>query len=108
MSIFLQDRCFNGGNISRHFPERILISATHTHTAPTVAGVFQSEPDLAYRDFLAAKIAEGITKANSRLAPARIGWGVGADPTQVFNRRWKTKPGSLLLKDPFEIVEGRE
>ncbi|MBI2805458.1 MAG: hypothetical protein HYX68_10820 [Planctomycetes bacterium] len=82
-------------------PERILISATHTHTAPTVAGVFQSEPDLAYRDFLAAKIAEGITKANSRLAPARIGWGVGADPTQVFNRRWKTKPGSLLLKDPF-------
>src|SRR5207247_7749229 len=31
---------------STHIPqERILISATHTHTAPTVAGVFQSDPD---------------------------------------------------------------
>src|SRR5205823_12371130 len=56
-------------------PERILISATHTHTAPTVAGVFQSEPDEAYRKYLAEKIAEGIAKAHSQLAPARIGRG---------------------------------
>src|SRR5438046_9895880 len=26
-------------------PERMLISATHTHTAPTLSGVFQSDPD---------------------------------------------------------------
>ncbi len=29
-------------------PQRILISATHTHTAPTLGSVFQSEPDEDY------------------------------------------------------------
>ena len=82
-------------------PERILISATHTHTAPTVAGVFQSDPDVAYQEYLAEKIAAGIAKAHSRLAHAKIGWGVGKDDEQVFNRRWKVKPGSMLLQDPF-------
>jgi hypothetical protein len=51
---------------------------------------------LAYRKYLAEKIALGIDKANSRLVPAKIGWGVGKDDTQVFNRRWKVKPGSPL------------
>ncbi len=79
----------------------ILISATHTHTAPTVAGVFQSDPDIHYQAFLAWKIADGIIKAHSQLVPAKIGWGVGKDATQVFNRRWHVKPGSMLLQDPF-------
>ncbi len=83
--------------------DRMLVSATHTHTAPTVAGVFQSDPDEGYRKFLARKIAEGIGKANERLAPARIGWAVGREPGQVFNRRWLLKPGKLYV-DPF----GRE
>lgn len=83
-------------------PERILISATHTHTAPTVAGVFQSDPDEVYQKYLAEKIAAGIAKAHSRLAPAKIGWGIGKDESQLFNRRWKVKPGSVLLKDPFD------
>lgn len=80
--------------------ERMLISATHTHTAPTVAGVFQSDPDADYQKFLANRIAAGIEKAHANLAPARIGWGVGQDPTQVFNRRWKMKPGTIAA-DPF-------
>jgi neutral ceramidase len=83
--------------------ECILISATHTHTAPTVSGVFQSEPDEAYQKYLAEQIAAGIVKAHSQLEPARIGWGVGKDPAQVFNRRWKVKPGSVLLQDPFGL-----
>ncbi|HEY2909852.1 MAG TPA: hypothetical protein VGI99_06380, partial [Gemmataceae bacterium] len=78
----------------------ILISATHTHTAPTVTGVFQSDPDEAYVRFLTEKIAEGIVQANSRLAPAKAGWGSAKEPNQVFNRRWKTKPGAPNL-DPF-------
>ncbi len=82
-------------------PEHILISATHCHSAPTVAGVFQSEPDEEYSSFLAHKIAASILQAHANLAPAKIGWGVGKDDTQVFNRRWKVKPGSALLLDPF-------
>jgi hypothetical protein len=81
-------------------PERILISATHTHSAPTVAGVFQSEPDADYQKYLARKIAAGIIQANKNLGPAKIGWGVGRDETQVFNRRWKMKEG-FDLTNPF-------
>ena len=78
----------------------ILISATHTHTAPTVAGVFQSDPDEAYSKFLAERIADGIEKAHANLTPAKAAWGVGLEPSQVFNRRWKMKAGFANL-DPF-------
>ena len=53
----------------------MMISATHTHTAPTATGVFQSDPDAAYVKFLTEKLAEGIEKAHARLAPAKIGYG---------------------------------
>jgi hypothetical protein len=78
----------------------MLISATHTHTAPTVAGVFQSDPDPDYVKFLPAKIAEGIEKAHARLAPAKAAWVVGQEPNQVFNRRWRMKSG-VVNADPF-------
>jgi hypothetical protein len=80
--------------------DKMLISATHTHTAPTLRGAFQSEPNEDYRKYLAERIAEGIHKANANLAPARIGWGVGKNASQVFNRRWKMKPGTIG-PDPF-------
>jgi hypothetical protein len=80
--------------------DNILISATHTHTAPTVAGVFQSEPDEGYARFLTDQIASGIEKAHSRLAPAKAAWAVGQEPGQVFNRRWKMKP-DIINTDPF-------
>jgi predicted neutral ceramidase superfamily lipid hydrolase len=52
----------------------MLVSATHTHTAPTVAGVFQSDPDAEYIKFLTQKIADGIEKAHKNLAPAKLAW----------------------------------
>lgn len=79
-------------------PERILISATHTHTAPTVAGVFQSEPNPDYVKFLPVQIAKGIAKAAANLEPAKLGWGVGKNDRQVYNRRWKMKQ---VQTDPF-------
>ena len=78
----------------------MLISATHTHTAPTVTAAFQSDPDEGYVRFLTGKIAEGIAKAHARLAPAKAGWGAAPEPNQVFNRRWKMKPG-FDNPDPF-------
>jgi hypothetical protein len=80
--------------------DKMLISATHTHTAPTVAGVFQSEPDREYQQYLTGQIAKGIQRAHANLAPARVGWAVGRDPTQVFNRRWRMKPGTVAA-DPL-------
>jgi hypothetical protein len=80
--------------------DHILISATHTHTAPTCAPIFQSEPDPQYLEFLVSRIADGVARAIHNLAPAKIAWGVGREPNQVFNRRWKMKPGTVLT-DPF-------
>ena len=80
--------------------DHILISATHTHSAPTVTGVFQSEPDADYVKFLAARIADGIATAHDRLVPARIGFGRAKDQRNVFNRRWK-REHDLIPPDPF-------
>jgi hypothetical protein len=80
--------------------DHILISATHSHTAPTAAGVFQSEPDAAYIEFLITRISDVIRRAAHNLAPARIGWGSGELASQVFNRRWRMRD-SVSLIDPF-------
>ena len=79
---------------------RMVMSATHTHSAGTSASVFQSEADMEYRAFLAVRIADGVRRALNTLAPARIGWAVGREPTQVHNRRWFMKPGTKL-PNPF-------
>ncbi len=81
--------------------EHILCSATHTHTAVTAGHTFQSLVQEDYLDFLAQRIAEGIFQAHSQLEPARIGWAVGNNPRQVFNRRWFLRPG-IPIADPFD------
>lgn len=81
-------------------PDRVMISATHTHSAACATPVFRSDPDLAYQTFLATRIADGVARARLNLAPARVGWGVGRAPEQVFNRRWRMKPGTIP-PDPF-------
>lgn len=78
----------------------MLMSATHTHEAVTVTGVFQSEPEPAYREFLTRKIAAGIEQAWKTRRPARIAWGSGTDPSQLFNRRWFMQP-SVVNESPF-------
>jgi len=72
--------------------ERMLMSATHSHTAPAVTGVFQTEPDAAYITLLTDKIVEGVERAFKQLEPAQVGWGVGQNTTQVFCRDWIMKP----------------
>lgn len=80
--------------------ENMLMSATHTHSAGTACSIFQSDPDPDYLNFLTERIADAIIRANYNLVPARIGWGVGQEPNQVFNRRWKMKKGTPL-RNPF-------
>ena len=55
--------------------DRILIAATHTHSAPSVMNYcLGTMADPAYTKFLPLKIAEGIRQAHAKLEPARIGW----------------------------------
>jgi hypothetical protein len=81
--------------------DHILCSATHTHTAVTVGPTFQSLVEEEYIAFLAQRIAEGIVQADSLLKPARIGWAIGNNPRQAFNRRWFLRPGTPIA-DPFD------
>jgi len=73
----------------------MLMCATHSHSAPTACGIFQSDPDPQYQKYLSRKIADAVIRAFNNITPARIGWGVGKLPQHVFNRRWKMKPGTI-------------
>jgi neutral ceramidase len=79
---------------------RMLISATHTHSAPSVHGCLGSDKDEDYARFLIPQIAKGIIEANNRLAPARIGWAFGEDKKNVACRHWVMKPGTAAT-NPF-------
>lgn len=80
--------------------ENIIMAATHTHSAASAVGLFQSESDPKYREFLASRMADAVIRAFNNLEPARIGWAVGEEPNEVFNRRWKMKPGVKNI-NPF-------
>jgi len=81
-------------------PENILIAATHTHAAPAMVGIHPEPRDRAYAEFVARRIADGITRAGHHLAPAKVGWGFGSAPQHVHNRRWFMKPGAIAA-NPF-------
>lgn len=81
--------------------DRILISATHTHSAPsTMDYCLGTMADLRYTKFLPPRIAEGIREAHARLEPAEIGWRQLSAPGFTHNRRWITRPDKMLT-DPF-------
>jgi hypothetical protein len=86
---------------------RMLISATHSHTAPAVVGVFQTEPDVAYRAFLTERIAAAVAKAHANREPAQVGWGLGRDAEMVHSRRWLMKPGKAIRNAFGGTVEDR-
>lgn len=80
--------------------DRMLISATHSHSAVRAIDIGQGELNNQYLQLLARRIAEAIRQAIDNLAPAKAGWGLGQKPELVFNRRWFMKPGTIPA-DPF-------
>ncbi len=84
-------------------PDNVMMAATHTHSSISARGANRLKaneklPD--YQQFLVMRIADGVRRAVNNLEPARIGWGVGSEPTQVFNRRCFMKPG-VPTPNPF-------
>ncbi|MBL9128016.1 MAG: hypothetical protein JNL97_10235, partial [Verrucomicrobiales bacterium] len=72
--------------------DRMLVSATHTHSAPSAMGCLGSRIDPRYAAYLPGRIAEAILAADGRRAPAEVGWGVVDDWRHTFNRRWIRRP----------------
>jgi hypothetical protein len=79
---------------------RMLISATHTHSAPSAMGALGSRADPAYQRMLPTRIAKSIEIAAGRLQPAKIGWAVVQDPRHNHCRRWIYRP-DRLQENPF-------
>jgi hypothetical protein len=79
---------------------RIMVSATHTHSTPRAVPITAGSQEKAYQEFLGRRIADGIRRAVNNLAPARIGWGAGSKPEFLFNRRWVLKPDARV-PNPF-------
>ncbi len=80
---------------------RIMISATHTHSAPSVmAYCLGSGRDEAYTSFVIPRVAEGVVAAFKSLRPAEIGW-TSVDAGEFTNcRRWITRSDRMGI-DPF-------
>jgi len=80
--------------------ENMCVSATHTHSAPSVMGCLGTDPDPVYPAFLETQIARAITLAAKDLKPARAGWAVTHAPKHTFNRRWILR-SDKVRNDPF-------
>lgn len=80
--------------------DHLLMSATHTHSAPASKDgiVYDADPD--YIEHLIRGIVSALDQATSNLMPAEIGWGSAQVPEEVFNRRWFMKDGGIV-EDPF-------
>lgn len=96
---------------------QVMIASTHTHSAPTSGtetsfGPNGGKPELAapnghftsYQSFLARRIADSVQIALQRLEPAKLGYGVGREPSEVFNRRWYIRDESDR-RNPFGGVD---
>lgn len=88
--------------------ECLLMSCTHTHSASSALNenrYTSGDVELTdYQKFVARRIADGVKRAINNLAAARIGWGTGNEPNQVFNRRWFMKEGTVP-PNPFGGID---
>ena len=80
--------------------EHILISATHTHTAPSCMGALGTDADPVYSLFLTKKLVEAILAPLEKMQPARLGWGEIDAGDFTALRRWVIHPDHMQ-EDPF-------
>ncbi len=80
--------------------DRMLISATHTHTAPASMGCLGTDADPSYVPFLKEKLVEAIAAAQAAQKPARIGMGKVDAAEFTALRQWIRRP-DRIVEDPF-------
>ena len=114
LAIVIVDNCLIGRNYldrakalaaehTRLRADRILVAATHTHTAPPGKDRRTNRDDAAHRAYfkqLVEGIAEAIAQAEKNLVSAEMAHGVALVPEEIFNRRWHMKSGGIAV-NPF-------
>ena len=80
--------------------DRMLIAATHTHSAPSSHACLGSDEQPGYADFLAGKIADAITQASTKRQPAQLGSSVVDAKGYTHSRRFLYRVDRALT-DPF-------
>ncbi len=78
------------------FAENLLFCATHTHTGPYTAPLFDGPVDEEYLAEVVAKTAQAVRKAYDSLAEAELLTGRTECSTLAFNRRFWMKDGTVL------------
>ena len=76
-------------------PEQMLVCATHTHTAPK--GGDTSPERIAYEKKRRDGLVEALTLAIQSLEPAKVGFASDQEPTEVYDRRWFLKEGTIVI-----------
>ncbi|NRB26946.1 MAG: hypothetical protein HRU37_04605, partial [Roseibacillus sp.] len=80
--------------------DRMLISATHTHSAGSCMGALGTPPDPNYVPFLKSRLLDTIVAASKSLQPAQIGFASTSAPEFTALRRWIHRPDRIGT-DPF-------
>lgn len=80
--------------------EAIFISATHTHTGPSMPPITDPEAgdgklEEEYKEFLCKRAIDASVFAIADMKPAKTGIGVGVAPNISFVRRFRMKDGSV-------------
>ncbi len=88
-------------------PERIGISATHTHYGPLTAQLWtrDQQPDSSYLDHLLAGIIAAATAAFEARQPAQIGIGWTFEGNLSFNRRFMMRSGEVVMHPPIASTD---
>ena len=98
--------------------QKLVLSATHTHTAPVMKeGDYEIPndgvmPPAEYAEFLAARVTDAIVRAWESRRPGRVGWGLG-HAVVAQNRRSVYADGRAQMYGPterpdFRGIEGSE
>ncbi|MEM9017601.1 MAG: neutral/alkaline non-lysosomal ceramidase N-terminal domain-containing protein, partial [Verrucomicrobiota bacterium] len=84
--------------------EVMLISGTHTHSAPSPDGGSDDPAEIAFRTRAFEGIVNSIVTAVEALEPARLGFASEEEPSEVCNRRWYLEDGKMPL-NPFGGID---
>ena len=83
--------------------DRMLIAATHTHTAPSAMGALGTPVDpTPMRRFCRRRSPRGSSEPPPRLEPAKIGWAAIDDEAHTYCRRW-IRRADRMIDDPFGV-----